>query len=74
MEKVVPKIYGVENLKNRTGAEKRKCAKENLVMVCTLLDEKKADLLNFFASNALRLPAFNIEDVDACQLSSTQKT
>ena len=43
-------------------------------MVYTLLDAQKADLPNFVASNALRLPAFKIEDADACHLAVSMKT
>ena len=43
-------------------------------MVYTLLDAQKADLPNFVAFNALRLPTFKIEDVDACYLAVSMKT
>ena len=43
-------------------------------MVYTFLDAQKADLPNFVASNALRLSAFKIQDVDACQLAVNMKT
>ena len=62
-EKVVPKIDELNNLKNRTGVVKRKRECEDLKMIHTLLDAQKDELPNFVASNALRLPAFKIEDV-----------
>ena len=73
-EKVVPKIDELKNLKYRTSVGKRKCECEDLVVVYTLLDAQKADLPNFVISNALRLPVFKIEDVDAYQLAVKTKT
>ena len=72
-EKVVPKIDELKNLKNRTGVGKRKRECEDLIMVYTLLDAQKADLPNCVASNALRLPAFKTEDVDACHIAVSMK-
>ena len=60
--------WGTKNLKNRIGVGKRKRHEcEDLIMVYTLLDAQKADFPNFVTSNALRLSAFKIEYVDACQ-------
>ena len=68
-KKVDPKFDELKNIKNRTGVGKRKRECEDLLLTYTLMDARKMEILNFVASNALRLPRFKIEDVGALQIA-----
>ena len=73
-EKVVLKIYELKKPEEQNWRWEWQTQVWGLSIVYTLLDVQKADFPNFVASNAIRIPAFKIQDVDACLFAVNIKT
>ena len=72
-EKLEPKSDELKAIKNRTGSGKKKRETSDILTIYSVLDARKAVMLMFVVSNALRVPTFKPDDLDVCPIAASMQ-